>query len=185
MAAVLAIGYAQEGTAARAAETIRRAHTDLGLESDAIAVIVRDAEGGYRASTSHRPVERGGGSGMLWDLLFGLVFFVPVCGVAVGLDLGRVLGKIERSGINRAFQQQVRDMVTPRSSALFLLIGKTDPQRAIALLSSFDGQVVVLSLSDEQEARLDEAIHGGPLAGSSLATGSAPSASARTGRPPL
>ena len=122
---------------------------DLGLEPDAVAVITHAAEGEYHATTSHCPVEQGGGWGMLWGLLFGLSFFVPVCGVAVGLDLGGVLGKIEKSGVNRAFQQQVRDMVTPGSSALFMLVSGTDPERALALLSSFGGQVVEVPLSDE------------------------------------
>lgn len=176
MATVLAIGFTQEGTATRAAEMVRQMRADLGLEPDAIAVIARDAEGEYRASTRQQRVEQDGGWGMVWNLLFGLVFFVPVCGVAVGFDLGAVLAKIEKSGINRAFQQQVRDMVTPHSSALFLFISKADPARAVALLSNFDGRVVELTLSDEQEARLHQAIHGSPLATSSSRT-----AGARTG----
>ena len=164
MAAVLAIGYPDEGTAAQAAEEVRHLRSDLGLEPDAVAVITHAAEGEYHATTSHCPVEQGGGWGMLWGLLFGLSFFVPVCGVAVGLDLGGVLGKIEKSGVNRAFQQQVRDMVTPGSSALFMFISKTDPERTLSLLGNFGGQVVEVPLSDEQEARLRQAIHGRPLA---------------------
>ncbi|MGH2904463.1 MAG: DUF1269 domain-containing protein [Solirubrobacteraceae bacterium] len=170
MAAVLAIGYPDLATAARAAEEARRLRVDLDLKPDAVAVIARGAEGEYRATTSHHPVEQGGGWGMGWDLLFGLVFFVPVCGVAVGLNLGRVLGEIEKS-VNRAFQQQVRDMVTPGSSALFLFIGNADPERAVALLSKFGGLAVEVSLSDEQEARLQGAIHGSRLAAGLAAEG--------------
>ena len=163
MAAVLAIGYPDEGTAAQAAAQLRKLRSDLGLEPDAFAVITHTAQGEYRATTSHCSVEEGGGWGMLWGLLFGLSFFVPVCGVAVGLDRGRVLGKIEKSGINRAFQQQVRDMVTPGSSALFLLVSDADAERALALLGA-RGHVVEVPLSDQQEARLRQAIHGSPLA---------------------
>jgi len=164
LAAVLAIGYPDEGRAAQAAAELRDLRSDLGLEPDAVAVITHASEGEYRATTSHCSVGEGGGWGMLWGLPFGLSFFVPVCGVAVGLDLGRVLGKIEKSGINRAFQQQVRDMVTPGSSALFMFVSDTDPERALAPLSSFGGQVVEIPLSDEQETRLRQAIHGSPLA---------------------
>jgi uncharacterized membrane protein len=160
LAAVLAIGYPDEGTAARAAEEVRHLRTELGVEPDAVAVIARTAQGEYRATTSHHPVEHGGSWGMFWGLLFGLLFFAPVFGSGVGLDLGGVFAKIEKGGINRAFQQQARDMVTPGTSALFLFIGTTDPGRALALLSNFGGHVLEVSLSDEQETRLQRAVHG-------------------------
>jgi len=158
--AVLAIGYPDEGTAARAAEDVRHLRSDLGVEPDAVAVIARNAQGEYRATTSHHAVEEGGSWGMFWGLLFGLLFFAPVFGSGVGLDLGGVFAKIERGGINRAFQQQVRDMVTPGTSALFLFISANDPDRAVALLSNFGGHVVEVSLSDQQETRLQHAVHG-------------------------
>ena len=160
MAVVLAIGYPDEGTAARAAEEVRHLRNDLGVEPDAVAVIARNAQGEYRATTSHHAVEEGGSWGMFWGLLFGLLFFAPVFGSGVGLGLGGVFAKIERGGINRAFQQQVRDMVTPGTSALFLFISASNPDRALALLSNFGGHVVEVSLSDKQETRLQHAVHG-------------------------
>jgi uncharacterized membrane protein len=160
LATVLVLGYPDEGTAARAAEEVHHLRADLGVEPDAVAVIARNAQGEYHAMTSHHPVEHGASWGMFWSLLFGLLFFAPVFGSGVGLDLGGVFAKIETGGINRAFQQQVRDMVTPGTSALFLFISATDPQRALALLSNFGGHVAEVTLSDKQETRLQHAVHG-------------------------
>ena len=83
-------------------------------------MIVRDKEGKYKVTTSHHPVGVGASWGMFWGLLFGILFFVPVFGMAVGAGLGALMGKVEKTGIDKQFQQQVRDMVHPGTSALFV-----------------------------------------------------------------
>ena len=160
LASVLAIGYPEEGTAARAAEEVRRLRQDLRIEPDAVAVIERSACGEYRMTTSHHPVGDGASWGMFWGLLFGLLFFVPVFGTPVGAALGGVFGKIERNGINRAFQQQARDMVKPGTSALFLVTSDVNPHTAVAALGKFGGAILQAPLTAAQEAELQHAIHG-------------------------
>src|SRR5438034_3167225 len=115
MADLIAIGYPDEATAAAAAEEVKKLSEDLIIEPDAVAVIVRDQDGKYKVTSSHHPVGAGASWGMFWGLLFGVLFFVPVFGMAVGAGLGAVMGKVEKTGIDKEFQQQVRDMVTPRS----------------------------------------------------------------------
>ena len=39
---------------------------------------------------------------MFWGLLFGLLFFIPVFGLAVGAGLGALMGKVTKSGIDRS-----------------------------------------------------------------------------------
>ncbi|MGN6371757.1 MAG: DUF1269 domain-containing protein [Solirubrobacteraceae bacterium] len=160
MATLIAIGYENEHTAAEAAEEVKRLSRDLIIEPDAIAVISRDQKGEYHVNTSHHPVGVGASWGMFWGLLFGILFFVPVFGMAVGAGLGALFGKIEKSGINKEFQQQVRDMVGPGTSALFLIVERVTPDKAVAALSKFGGTVLKSSLSHEDEAQLQEALHG-------------------------
>src|SRR5438270_10817480 len=97
---------------------------------------------------------------MFWGMLFGLLFFVPVFGMAVGAGLGALMGKVEKSGIDKEFQQQVRDMLQPGTSALFLVIEKVTPDKAIAGLSQFGGTVLKSSLSEAAEQELQESLHG-------------------------
>jgi uncharacterized membrane protein len=78
MADLIAIGYPDETTAAQASAEAQRLAQDLVIEPDAIATIVRDADGKYHVTTSHHPVGGGATWGMFWGLLFGLLFFVPV-----------------------------------------------------------------------------------------------------------
>jgi uncharacterized membrane protein len=98
--------------------------------------------------------------GMLWGLLFGLLFFVPVFGMAVGAGLGALMGKLEKSGIDKEFQSQVRDMLQPGTSALFLVVEKVTPDKAVEALSKYGGTVLKSSLTHEAEQELQRELHG-------------------------
>lgn len=162
MADLIAIGYDDETTAAQAAEEVKRLSRDLIIQPDAVAVIARDTEGEYHVTTNHHFVGAGASWGMFWGLLFGLLFFVPVFGLAIGAGLGALFGKIEQSGIDREFQQQVRDMIKPGNSALFLIVEKVTPDKAVAALSKFGGTVLKSSLSNEAQRQIQDELHGGP-----------------------
>ncbi len=164
MADLIAIGYPDETTASLASEEVKRLASELIIEPDAVAAIVRDKEGKYHVSTSHHPVGGGATWGMFWGLLFGLLFFVPVFGMAVGAGLGALFGKIEKTGIDKQFQQQVRDMLKPGTSALFVVVEKVTPDKAVEALSQYGGTVLKSSLSKDAEAELQEALHGAPVA---------------------
>ena len=160
MSDLIAIGYPEEATAEEAAEEARRMARDLIIEPDAIAVIVRDKEGKYHVHTSHHPVGAGATWGMFWGLLFGLLFFIPVFGIAIGAGLGALMGKITKSGIDKSFQDQVRGMLQPGTSALFLMVEKVTSDRAVEGLSKYGGTVLKTSLSREGESELQDALHG-------------------------
>jgi len=164
MADLIAIGYPDETTAAAAADEARRLAHDLIIEPDAIAVIVRDKEGSYHTHTNHHLVGGGATWGMFWGLLFGLLFFIPVFGMAVGAGLGALMGKITKSGVDKEFQDQVRGLLQPGTSALFLMVEKVTPDKAVEALSKYGGTVLKTSLSKEAEKELQEELHGGGTA---------------------
>jgi uncharacterized membrane protein len=160
MAQLIAIGYDDEATATAAADEVERLSQDLIIQPDAIAVIRRDQDGKYHVTTNHHPVGAGTSWGMFWGLLFGLLFFVPVFGMAVGAGLGALLGKVEKTGIDKEFQDQVRDMVQPGTSALFLVVESVTPDKAVDAMSKYGGTVLKSSLSKDAEAELQDALHG-------------------------
>ena len=97
---------------------------------------------------------------MVWGLLFGVLFFVPFLGVAIGAGMGALMGKITKLGIDREFQDQVRDMLKPGTSALFLMVEKVTPDKAVDALSQYGGTILKSSLSQEGEQELQDALHG-------------------------
>jgi uncharacterized membrane protein len=160
MADLIAIGSPDEATAEAAADEARRLAADLIIEPDAIAVIVRDENGDYHVHTHHHLVGGGATWGMFWGLLFGLLFFIPVFGMAIGAGLGALMGKVTKSGIDKQFQDQVRGMLQPGTSALFLMVEKVTPDKAVEAMSKYGGTVLKTSLSKEGEKELQDALHG-------------------------
>jgi uncharacterized membrane protein len=160
MADLIAIGYPDETTAIKAEKEAQRLAHELIIQPDAIAAIVRSKDGKFKVITNHHVVGGGASYGMLWGLLFGMLFFVPVFGMAVGAGLGALMGKLEKSGIDREFQDQVRDLLQPGTSALFLVVEKVTPDKAIDALGKYGGTVLKSSLTKEAEEQLQEELHG-------------------------
>lgn len=160
MSDLIAIGYDDEKTAEAAGEAARRLAKDLIIEADAIAVIRRDADGKYHVTTTHHPVGTGATWGMFWGFLFGILFFIPVFGMAVGAGMGALMGKVTKTGISKEFQEQVRGMVQPGTSALFLVVEKVTPDKAVEALSQFGGTVLKSSLSKDAEKELQTELTG-------------------------
>jgi uncharacterized membrane protein len=160
VATLLAIGYPDQVTAEQARQTVQGLEADLVIQADQVAAISRDLEGRYHVHTTHGGASAGGGAtwGGFWGLLFGLLFFVPVAGLALGAGLGALFGHMGEKGIDKAFQQQVRDYLKPGTSALFLVIEQMTEDRAIQALSQYGGTVIRTSLSDEDTKRLQEAL---------------------------
>jgi uncharacterized membrane protein len=68
------------------------------------------------------------------------------------------------TSIDQQFQDQVRDMVKPGTSALFLMLEKVTPDKAVEAMSKYGGTVLKTSLSNEDEKELQDALHGGQAA---------------------
>src|SRR6476660_3591493 len=142
MADLIVIGYPDETTADAAADEARRLAADLIIQPDAIAVITRDADGTYHSHTSHHAVGGGATWGMFWGFLFGLLFFIPVFGMALGAGMGALMGKFAKTSIDKEFQRQIRDMIQPGTSALFLVIEHATTDKAVDALKQFGGTVL-------------------------------------------
>jgi uncharacterized membrane protein len=160
MATLVAIGYPDQGTAEQARQTVHQLEAELIVQADQVAAISRDLEGKYHVTTTHGGASAGGGAiwGSFWGLLFGLLFFVPFAGLALGAGFGALFGHLGEKGIDKAFQQQVRDYLKPGTSALFMVIEHATPDKAIAALEQYGGTVIRTSLSEEDTRKLQEAL---------------------------
>ncbi|MGZ6616289.1 MAG: DUF1269 domain-containing protein [Solirubrobacteraceae bacterium] len=160
MATLIAIGYEDQGTAEQARGTVQQLEGELIIQADQVASISRDPEGKYHVHTTHGGASAGAGAvwGGFWGLLFGLLFLIPFAGWAMGAGLGALFGHMGKQGIDKAFQEQVRDQLKPGTSALFMIIEQATPDKAIAALEQYGGTVIKTSLSDEDTKKLQEAL---------------------------
>jgi uncharacterized membrane protein len=102
--------------------------------------------------------------GAFWGLLFGLIFLVPLFGMAIGAASGALGGSLADVGIDDDFIKQVREKVTPGTSALFALTSGATEDRVIEELRQFDFEIISTNLPAEQEQKLREAFGEEPYA---------------------
>src|ERR1700751_6207876 len=159
MATLVAIGYPDQGTAEQARNTVRELESDLVIQAEQVASISRDLEGKYHVQTSHGGASAGGGAwwGGFWGFLFGLLFFIPFAGLALGAGMGALFAHFGQKGIDKAFQEQVRDYLKPGTSALFMVIDQVTPDKAIAALQQYGGTVIRTSPPDEATKKREKA----------------------------
>ncbi len=107
----------------------------------------------------HSLAGAGAMGGAFWGFLFGLLFFVPLLGLAVGAAMGAMAGSMSDVGIDDQFIKEVREKITPGTSAVFLMTQDAVQDKVAAELSSMKGHVELLhtNLTNEQEAKLREA----------------------------
>jgi uncharacterized membrane protein len=163
MSTLIAIGYPDETTAEAAAAEARRLAADLVIQPDAIAVIRRDRDGHIHVTTNHHPVAGNVSWGMFWGFLFGLLFFIPLFGMVFGAGLGALMGLMTKIDIDKGFQERVRDLLQPGTSALFLIVEEFTFDKTVQALSKFGGTVLKSSMSKDVEAQLQEALNGMPV----------------------
>ncbi len=124
------------------------------------AAVVSWPQGNKKPSTRQLHSTSGAGAswGAFWGFLFGLIFFVPFLGAAVGAGMGALSASMADVGIDDDFIKQVREKVTPGTSALFALTtGATAPDRVIDELRQYDFEIISTNLPQEQEDKLREA----------------------------
>ena len=105
----------------------------------------------------HSMKKAGALGGGFWGLQFGLIFFVPILGLAIGAATGALFGSLADVGISDEFIDRVRQQVTPGTSALFLLSSDAVLDRVRAEFKNTSPELISTSLSTEQEEKLREA----------------------------
>jgi uncharacterized membrane protein len=104
----------------------------------------------------HDTTAAGALGGGFWGLLFGLIFFVPLLGLAIGAASGALFGSMAKAGISEEFISNVRQKVTPGTSALFLLSSDAVIDRVKAEFKGEQAELISTNLSADQEEKLRE-----------------------------
>jgi uncharacterized membrane protein len=159
-AELIAIGYSDTVTARAAMEEIERLSPDFVIRADEIAAIVLDDNETFKTFINANIVRNEATWAMFWEMFFALLYFIPVLGMPVGTRFGEIVDKIQRSGIDPEFLDRARHMLTPGTSALFLIVEKVTPDRVVGALDEFGGTVLQSKLTKHAVNAVQEVLHG-------------------------
>ena len=158
MSDLVAIAYPDVATAQEVAANAARLQKSHELELDDMVIIERKQDGKVKL---HQPSLAGAGavSGALWGGLIGLIFLVPLFGMALGAAAGAAGGAATDYGIDDKFMKELGNEVEPGSAALLLLIRSATMDKILPQIK-VPGKVIQTSLDNETEERLSEALAG-------------------------
>jgi uncharacterized membrane protein len=155
MADLIILAYTDEAKAEAAYGKVQELQQDLVVQLAGLALVHTD-KGKVRVESpgGNALVSTATASGALFGAIVGLLFFVPFIGFVVGGALGALVSALERTGMNRAFRERVRDVVSDGRSAVVIYATKLTADKFSEAIGPFGGTIVRTSLSDEDEQEL-------------------------------
>ena len=166
MSDLIAIGYADLGTAQAAREKLLSLHREGLITLQDAAVVEATPNGKIKIHQGASLTGVGAASGALWGGLIGLLFFAPFLGMAIGAAGGALGGKMTDVGVDDKFMKDVGEALQPGTAALFLLVEKVTLDKVVDEMSKerFEGKLIRSSLSAEAEQHLRDAAEKARLA---------------------
>jgi uncharacterized membrane protein len=122
------------------------------------AVIVEHRPGGKMKLHQPSLAAAGAAGGALWGGLIGLIFLVPLVGMAIGAASGAAGGAMSDYGIDDDFMKDLGQKLPEGGAAVFVLVREATRDKVLPEIAKHGGHVVQSSLSNEQEATLQEAL---------------------------
>ena len=152
MSHLVAIAYDDLETAKQVVANIGQAQAAHEIELDDLVIVERRGDGKVKL---HQPSLAGAGAagGALWGGLIGLIFLMPLFGMAIGA----ASGALADAGVDDTFMKQLGDELTPGSAAVIALVRHVTMDKVLAGIQ-IPGRVIQTSLDDEAEERLTEAL---------------------------
>jgi len=124
-------------------------------------VVTKWDDGKISYDGQNRPVRWGALTGVVLGGITGLLFAIPVIGIAAGAALGAYFGKLithSAEGEFNAFRETVGKELQPGGAALLLLIQTNARERTIQDLGRHGGTLHSIELTDEQIAEIQKQI---------------------------
>lgn len=162
MSNLVVVEYPDEYRAAEVFAQLRRLNSEYLLDLEDACYVTKDARGKLKLHQNTSLAGAGAAWGGMWGVLIGLLFFVPFLGLAIGAGLGVLAGRnLKDFGIDNKFAKQLTSTLTPNSSAIFMLVRRSTPDKVVPELAKFGGTILQTSLPQETEEKLQDALNHG------------------------
>ena len=156
MSDLVVIGFDNEHTAFEMRAELVKLQKEYLIEMEDVVVVTKNDKGKVKLHQAMNLTATGAVSGSFWGMLIGMIFLNPLVGAAVGAGAGALSGKFTDVGIDDKFIQELGEMLTPGTSALFVLVRKATPDKVLEGLKGFKGKVLKTSLTIDKEEELQK-----------------------------
>ena len=158
MSTLVVIGYDDPFKAQEVRLKLAKLQKDYLIDLEDAVVAVKDDNGKIKLHQAVNLTAAGAASGGFWGSLVGLIFLNPLLGMAAGAAAGAISGALTDVGIDDKFMKELAGQMTPGSSALFVLVRKSTPDKVLDEIKGTGGKILKTSLSHDDEAKLQAAL---------------------------
>jgi uncharacterized membrane protein len=166
MSDLIVLDFDGEGTADQVLTRLRGLQKENLIDLEDACVVVHTDAGKVQVKQAVNLTAAGAATGlstgMLIGVLAGLLVLNPLAGMAVGgltgAGFGALSGKMADYGINDEFIKNLGKTIPKGSSALFVLIRRSTPDKVLPEIEAFKPRVLRTSLSQQQEDKLRAAL---------------------------
>jgi uncharacterized membrane protein len=160
MSSLVVLGFADEASADAFISRVESMEANDIVELEDAAKVTVDADGKPNISKGSSLAAGGAVVGGFLGGMVGLLFLNPIAGAAVGAAGGAAIGGLtgDNHGIDKDFVEQTAAALQPGTAAVFLLVGKTVPDKVRAEMEGVEATIISTNLSEESEARLRDAL---------------------------
>jgi uncharacterized membrane protein len=162
VSSLIVIGFNNESDAFEMRAALAKLQTQYLIEMEDAVVVTRDAKGKVQLHQAVNLTAAGAVSGAFWGTLIGMLFLNPLLGAALGAGSGALSGKLADIGIKDPFMKDLGATLTAGSSALFVLVRKSTPDKVLEALKPFagKGRILQTSLTKDKEEELKAFMEG-------------------------
>jgi uncharacterized membrane protein len=156
MSDLVAIAYPDLATARQVAANLDEAQKARLITLEDAVIVERQADGKVKL---HQPSLAGVGAagGALWGGLIGLIFLVPLFGMAIGAASGAIAGHFTDTGVDDEFMKRLGSELEEGKAALILLVRDVTADKVLPEIK-IPGTVIQTSLNNADEAALQAAL---------------------------
>jgi uncharacterized membrane protein len=156
MSDLVAIAYKDLDTARQVVGNLGHAQKQHLIALEDAVIVERQVDGKVKL---HQPSLAGAGAagGALWGGLIGLIFLVPLFGMAIGAASGAAAGALSDTGVDDNFLKELGANLDEGKAAVIVLIRDISADKVLPEIK-IPGTVIQTSLSNEDEAALTAAL---------------------------
>jgi uncharacterized membrane protein len=158
MSNLVAVAYDDETTAEKVLETLRRMQAEHLVDLEDAVWVTRSADGKVKLHQSVNTTAAGAAGGALWGTLIGMLFFMPLLGLAFGAGAGALTSRLSDVGVDDSLARTLGEKLKPGTSALLILVRSVTADKVLPELRQFGGHLIQTSLSAGAESKLRKAL---------------------------
>ncbi|MFV2055207.1 MAG: DUF1269 domain-containing protein [Thiohalomonadales bacterium] len=160
MSNLIVVSFEDQNTAFDVRAALAKMQSAYLIEMEDVVVVTKNENDKIQLHQATNLTANGAITGGFWGTLIGMLFFNPLIGAAVGASAGALSGALSDIGINDKFMKDMGENLTTNTSAIFVLVRKSTPDKVLDGLKQFKGTVLQTSLTKDNEEELQKILSG-------------------------